>query len=186
LTTYTQLQIARPLRSTPITGTSALLRAGPPTLLATVLNFSRFIRLKRSLSPPTGQQCRVVSSHVPRKSSRLDSRHLHAGHRLASKRVFRQTSPREQMISPVLMSLVSITTLRQWFTLVRLSNPYLTPLGRLFHIAHHGRVTTPAACGGLKPPPVGRLRRAFLHLSRSIAFQNSAYILNSFRRSWHT
>ena len=38
--------------------------------------------------------------------------------------------------------------------------PHLTRLARLFHIAHHGHVTVPAACGGLKPPPAGRLRRA--------------------------
>ena len=45
----------------------------------------------------------------------------------------------------------------------RLRSPSRSPpdaSSRLFHIAHHGRVTVPAACGGLKPPPAGRLRRA--------------------------
>lgn len=32
-----------------------------------------------------GMQCRGMTSHVPYKSSRSGSRHLHAGHRLASK-----------------------------------------------------------------------------------------------------
>ena len=43
---------------------------------------------------------------------------------------------------------------------VRDTHPHLTRHARLFHIAHHSRVTAPAACGGLKPPPAGRLRRA--------------------------
>lgn len=34
----------------------------------------------------TGMQCRGMSSHVPYKSSRSGSRHLHAGHRLANRR----------------------------------------------------------------------------------------------------
>jgi len=35
--------MTRPLRSTPITGASPLLRAGPPASAATVLNASRFL-----------------------------------------------------------------------------------------------------------------------------------------------
>src|SRR6266511_6238596 len=44
-------QMSRPLRSTPITGASPLLRVGPPAGQATVLNASRICRLTRSLSP---------------------------------------------------------------------------------------------------------------------------------------
>ena len=43
---------------------------------------------------------------------------------------------------------------------VRDTHPHLTRHARLFHIAHHDRVTAPAAYGGLKPPPAERLRRA--------------------------
>ncbi len=43
--------MSRPLRSTPITGASPLLRVGPPAGQATVLNASRICRLTRSLSP---------------------------------------------------------------------------------------------------------------------------------------
>ena len=42
----------------------------------------------------------------------------------------------------------------------RLPDPHLTRHACLFRIAHHDRVTAFAACGGLKPPPAGRLRRA--------------------------
>src|ERR1700741_2382114 len=58
------------------------------------------------------------------------------------------------------MSPVSFSTRQQRIACARLPDPHLTRLARLFHIAHHGHVTLPAACGGLKPPPAGRLRRA--------------------------
>jgi hypothetical protein len=47
----------------------------------------------------TGMQCRGMSSHVPHKSSRSGSRHLHAGHRLANKREPARLVP-EQKPSP--------------------------------------------------------------------------------------
>ncbi len=87
MTRHTQPRMTRPLRPTPVTGASALLRAGPPARSAPVLSPSRFIRSGRSLSPPLlGRQCRSVPSHVPCKTSRPGSRHLRAGHRLASRR----------------------------------------------------------------------------------------------------
>ncbi|MGW1553282.1 IS110 family transposase, partial [Streptomyces sp. NPDC002346] len=70
---------------------------------------------------------------------------------------------------------ISITTLQQWFTCVRLPAPHLTPLGRLLHIAHHDHVTALAACGGLKPPPAGRLRRARPSCLAQHCFQNCSY-----------
>jgi hypothetical protein len=69
-------------------------------------------------------------------------------------------SSRDSVDTPVSMSPVFISTRQQRFARARLPDPHLTRHTRLFHIAHHGRVTTPAACGGLKPPPAGRLRRA--------------------------
>jgi hypothetical protein len=58
------------------------------------------------------------------------------------------------------MSSVFVSTRQQRFACARLPDPHLTRHARLFHIAHHDHVTDPAACGGLKPPPAGRLRRA--------------------------
>ncbi len=88
--------MSRPLRSTPITGASPLLRAGPPARAATVLNTSGFSRSVCSLSPTTPtrrRQCRHAPSHVPHSSRRPGSRHLHAGHRLANNSGTRQTHP---------------------------------------------------------------------------------------------
>ena len=69
-------------------------------------------------------------------------------------------SSRDLVDTPVSMSPVSVSTRQQRFARARLPDPHLTRHPRLFHIAHHGRVAAPAACGGLKPPPAGRLRRA--------------------------
>jgi len=81
--------MSRPLRSAPITGASPLLRAGPPARAAPVLSTSRFQPLRCAPSRPGTQRrehYRHAPSHVPRRSRRPGSRHLHAGHRLASKR----------------------------------------------------------------------------------------------------
>ena len=78
--------MTRRLRSTPITGASPLLRAGPPAGPATVLTPA--LRTGYSLSPPGNPngQCRIRPSPVPCRSRRPGSRRLHAGHRLASQR----------------------------------------------------------------------------------------------------
>src|SRR5258708_12423280 len=47
-----QIQMSRPLRSTPITGASPLLRAGPPAGATTVLSASSFSCPPHSLSHP--------------------------------------------------------------------------------------------------------------------------------------
>jgi len=83
--------MSRPLRSTPITGASPLLRAGPPASATTVLNASQFLLpgtlpLATHPNPGAGRQCRRSPSHVPRRSRRPGSRRLHAGHRLANQR----------------------------------------------------------------------------------------------------
>src|SRR5215469_10930055 len=59
---------------------------------------------------------------------------------------------------------------RQEFACARLSSPYMTrSQPRLFHNVHHRDLATEAAYGCLEPPPAGRLRRADLHLSYSMA-----------------
>ena len=65
----------------------------------------------------------------------------------------------------------------QWFTFVRLSDSYMTGLNPPFNrIVHYLTVTRSAAYGCLKPAPVGRLRRTYLHLRYCIEFQT----VNSF------
>jgi len=74
------------------------------------------------------------------------------------------------------MSSSGVSTRHRW---VRFRSPsWSIPdkvLPRLFRNAHHpdpeGAPFTDAACGGLKPPPAGRLRRAFLHLLHRTAFR---------------
>src|SRR5450759_1312547 len=65
---------------------------------ASVLNASQFLLLDAlplATHHPFGQQIAVsdTPSHVPCSSRRPDSRHLHTGHRLAGKRIFRQAYP---------------------------------------------------------------------------------------------
>jgi hypothetical protein len=69
-------------------------------------------------------------------------------------------SSRDRQDTPVSMSPNAFSTRQQRIACARLPDPHLTHDLRLFHIAHHDHVTAPAACGGLKPPPAGRLRRA--------------------------
>lgn len=94
----------------------------------------------------------------------------------------REVTPGFDAVS--ILSDASTTSPLRGFAL-RPPDPYLTPLGRPFHIAHHGRVTASAACGGLKPPPAGQLRRAYLHHSHSIAFSRSTTHCG-LPRSWRT
>lgn len=64
---------------------------------------TRFLTVVTAWNTPsrtrTGLQCRGMSSHVPYRSSRSGSRHLHAGHRLANKREPARLLP-EQKPSP--------------------------------------------------------------------------------------
>src|SRR5215216_6608490 len=48
------------------------------------------------------------------------------------------------------------------------------------------RLLTGAACGGLQPPPAGRLRGAHPHLSCSTAPERSSLHRSPPSRSWHT
>jgi hypothetical protein len=84
-----QSRTTRPLRSTPITGASPLLRVGPPARSATVLNSSRLRTARNAPSHPPNSsgQFPHAPSPVPHESRRPGSRRLYAGHRLASKLV---------------------------------------------------------------------------------------------------
>ena len=122
--------MSRPLRSAPVTGTSALLRAGPPALAASVLSASRCRRPARSLSRPASSRAQYqrVPSHVPHASRRPGSRHLHAGHRLASNTGIPPGSSRGGYARPGSDAIYPVSTPQQWFTRVRLPGPRLTAL----------------------------------------------------------
>jgi hypothetical protein len=145
-------------------------------------------RLGHSLSPPTGRQYRDAPSHVPCESSRPGSRRLHAGHRLANQRAPARLLP-GQVETPgfdVLFALRHVTSdpSRRGCAPSSWSSPDASRAP--FPPRSPRRSSANAAGGGLKPPPAGRLRRASLHLSHSIASKSLAYISGSFPRSWRT
>ena len=83
----TQSQMTRPLRSTPITGASPLLRAGPPAGSRNGTHPRATRRLPPSHPPGNpDEQYRIRPSPVPCRSRRPGSRRLYAGHRLANQR----------------------------------------------------------------------------------------------------
>src|SRR5680860_129688 len=93
---------------------------------------------------PCERRYRDLPSHVPCSSRRSGSRRLHAGHHLASKRAPARLIP-GPVVRPGFDVIFWVSTLQQRFTCVRLPDPYLTPQGRLFLIAHHARHSTGAA-----------------------------------------
>jgi hypothetical protein len=169
LTRSTQPRTTRPLRSTPITGASALLRAGPPAHLTSVLDPLQFRLLGTlPLARHQDEQRQGTPSPVPCGSRRPGSRRLHAGHRLASKLAPARLIP-GLGIHPGFDVALVLTTRQQRFTCVRLPGPHLTPLTTPFPRRSPRRSSANAARGGLETPPVGRLRRANnLHLPHSI------------------
>ena len=78
-------------------------------------------------------------------------------------------SSRDHEDVPVLMPSKKISTLHQRFACARLSDPYLNHRMVLFPHCSPRQSSANAAVGGLEPSPVGRLRRAYLHLPRSTA-----------------
>jgi len=83
---------------------------------------------------------------------------------------------RDSRYIPVSMSPVFVSTRHQRFACARLPDPHLTHQVRLFPHRSPRQSSANAAVGGLKPPPAGRLRRAYLHLPRSTASRGSTYI----------
>jgi hypothetical protein len=81
-------------------------------------------------------------------------------------------SSRDSRYIPVSMSPVFLSTRPQRFARARLPDPYLTHQVRLFPHRSRPRSSAKAPVGGLEPPPARRLRRAYLHLSRSTASRN--------------
>src|SRR6266576_1855593 len=179
----TRPRTTRPLRSAPITGASALLQAGPPAHPATVLSPLRHQhRLERSLSPartsrPGSIGTRLLLFHTEaadraRVVYMPDTAWPVSGHPPGSSR--------DSQNIPVSMSAEWVSTRQQRFACARLPGPHLTPLTTPFPHRSPRRSSANAACGGLKPPPAGRLRRAYLHHSRSTAFQKApTYIRTS-------
>jgi len=108
-----------PLCSSTITVPSSLLRVTPPLYIALVLRFSQIRCLNRSLS------INVTGSRVPPQS--LDQVHA-ISMPAADRTVIRHlpTLSRNRSSPPVLTTTYGFSTPHQWFTCVRLLDPYLT------------------------------------------------------------
>jgi hypothetical protein len=183
--------MSQPLRSTPITGASSLLRAGPPARPHRYSTPRSFRCLAHSLShpPPCGERAlyRHTLSHVSCSSRRSDSRRLHAGHRLANKRAPARLFP-GLCTHPGFDAISYFSTLPQRFARARLPDPRLTALKPPFSsIAPHNGLQPMQHRGGLTPPPAGRRRRATKPSSTTQHCLKKVYLHPTpLRRSWHT
>ena len=128
-------QTTWPLRSTPTAPSRSFTAttnqsASPPRIGTQSLTVQPLGTLPLT---PTRGQYRDRPSHVPCRSSRSDSRRLHAGHRPANQRTPAGLIPEHSTKTPVLMSLFPLTTRQQRprqttaGTAHRLPDPYLTP-----------------------------------------------------------
>ena len=112
-------ELTHPLRSPLITSGSSLLRDDPPSPCASIL------------SPFVNHTYRVFSSHH-RESSHVPAKSLDQRHAISTPDT---AQPRHRLPlncsqatkqDPVLMSSNLLSMLRQWFTCVRLTGPYVT------------------------------------------------------------
>ena len=183
--TTKRTQTTRPLRSSPITGPSPLLRGGPPPCRASVLSPSQF-QLLGVL--PSAASVNTPASAITARGSHVSCQRLNRaratsvpGNRQGSRQVSPDSS-RGNNWTPVTIAVATLTTFQQWFTHVRLPGPHLTHHVRLFRGAHHPGSFTRATHGGLRPPPAGRLRRAHLHHQHNTATISAiSYIATSSR-----
>ena len=124
----TQSRTTRPLRSTPVTGASSLLRAGPPACPASVLDPLQCLPLgalplARRSAGSIGTCLLLFHAEAADRTHVAympDTTWPISGHPPGSSRSSGHT--------PVSMSSVSFSTRQQRFTCVRLPDPHLTPL----------------------------------------------------------
>src|SRR3954452_1517861 len=88
----------------------------------------------------------------------------------------RQAHPGTRTSPPVLMSSSFVSTRQQRFACARLPDPHLTPRWMPFLDRSPQQSSANAARGGLKPPPAGRLRRAYLHHPNSTHYSASDHL----------
>ena len=142
-----------------------------------------------SLSPTAGQHPAgpYRGDRFPRSVPEPEpsSRHLYAGHHLASQQAPARLVPGQQR-DPGFDDIDTLSTLHQWFTHARLLDPHLTPSRAPFPQRSPPRLLTAAARGGLRPPPAGRSRRAYLHHQHNTASEVPASTPEPPQRSWHT
>jgi hypothetical protein len=173
--------MTRPLRSTPITGASPLLRDGPPLCSVTGTQpLAALHHLRLSLSPRSNTRGHFRNDRFPRSERKPgpSSRHLHAGHRLGSKQVSPRLIPktRSALGSDVICYFRHFSS--GSLTLVFLVHTWRAH-GAPFPHRFPPRLLTGAVCGGFKPSPARRLQRAYLHLPPSYTLQQNPIDIGS-------
>jgi len=172
--TFDCCELAHPLRSSPITEPSTLLRDDPPLCLASVLQFLWGRHLNFSLS------IKATGSHVPHKS--LDQ--VHAISMPDAAQTINRLSLGLSCKPPSIRSfdaVSDISTPQQWFAYAHLLDPYLTRSSPCLSLnAHHNGSLPMQLKVVLVSAPVSRLRGAHPHLLCSYAH----FILKV--RSWRT
>ena len=149
----------QPLRSSPMTEPSSLLRAAPPLCPASVLGSLRFLPLGRLPWQRDDRFSRSIQEPDPA------SRRLHAGCRSGGLQDSPRTDPGELDDPPGFDIIFGISTRHQRFAFARLSGSYLTGLrSRLWLQRSPRSLLTAAACRGLRPAPDCRPRGANPHL----------------------
>src|SRR3954469_18355658 len=121
----------------PITGTSTLLRAHPPLCLASVLWPSWGFHLGSSLN------IEATGSQVPRSSQDRTRATLMPDAALAVSGSPPALIP-EQRLLPGFDVVPTLSTLRRWFTCVRLPDPHLTQSRRAFSLTLTTRALNPS------------------------------------------
>jgi hypothetical protein len=145
--------MTRPLRSTPITGASPLLRAGPPAR-----HGEPAARLPMFHARAADQ---AHAASVPGTTWPVIG--LPPG-----------PAPAARSMATVSMPLVNVTTRQQRFGFTHLPGPHLTPRRCLFHIAHHdGLQPTQHVVVWSLPPKGDSEGPTVLHLSHSTDFRQS-------------
>ena len=183
--------MSRPLRSTPITGASPLLRAGPPARPHRYSTPHSFCCSTHSLSPPVTfpglrSPYRHTPSHVPCSSRRPGSRRLHTGHHLASKRAPARLFPKFY-IYPGFDVVSCFSMLHQRIAFARLPDPRLTAFGPPFPQSLTTTVFSLCSMRRLDVSP----RRATPKGHKTFIYyttlpQEGLPTPNLSRRSWHT
>ena len=179
---------------------SSLIRDAPPLRPAPVLSFSQicclnFSRLQSAACVLHSAlalsvalvDCNVwtLGSHVPYKSLSQARAAFMPDTAWAVNRL----PPDSSRVNDSLSVSMSLLRFRHFvsgsFSFTFLTSP--DAIVRAFSATFTTLALTSAACGGLKPPPVRRLRRAFLHHLYSTAFgvMYSTY-MSHLLRSWHT
>ena len=174
--TAKRTRATRPLRSARITGPHRYYETVRPCAPHRYSAPCSFRCLGASLRPtgPTPGRHRW-GDRFPRFVPMPDpsSRHLCAGHHLANQQAPARLIPGQQR-DPGFDDVCTLSTFQQWFTLVRLLGPHLTPSRAPFPRRSPPRLLTAAARGGLRPPPAGRSRRTYLHHQHNTASEDHA------------